>query len=57
MTSKLFTRKIIRNNVNIAWKGDNSKIKRELGMQFRPLQETMEDAFQVLIDEKILKAK
>lgn len=54
---KLFTRKFIRNNVNIPWKADNSKIKNDLGIQFRPLKETMEDSFQALIDEGILKAK
>ncbi len=54
MTNKLFTRKFIRNNVNIPWKADNSKIKKELGMEFRPMQETMEDAFQVLVDEKMI---
>ncbi len=57
MTNKLFTRKFIRNNVNVEWKADNSKIKNELGMSFRPLQNTMEDAFQVLIDNNILQAK
>ena len=57
MTNKLLTRKFIRNNVNIPWKADNSKIKEELGMSFRSLKETMEDSFQVLIDENILKAK
>ncbi len=57
MTNKLFTRKFIRNNVNIPWNADNSKIKNELGMSFRPMRETMEDAFQVLIDEGILKGK
>jgi len=57
MTNKLFTRRFIKNNVNIPWKADNSKIKKDLGMQFRPLKETMEDSFQVLIDEKILMAK
>lgn len=57
MANKLFTRKFIRNNVNILWKADNSKIKKDLGMNFRPMQTTMEDAFQVLIDEKILQAK
>ena len=57
VTNKLFTRKFIRNNVNVPWKADNSKIKKELGMTFRPLKETMEDGFQVLIDEGILKAK
>ena len=54
MTNKLFTRNFIRKNVNVPWKADNSKIKNELGMQFRPMQETMEDSFQNLIEEGIL---
>ncbi len=53
-TNKLFTRRFIRNNVNIEWKADNSKIKNDLGIAFRPMQETMEDAFQILVDEKVL---
>jgi nucleoside-diphosphate-sugar epimerase len=56
MTNKLFTWRYIRNNVNIPWNADNSKIKKELGITFRPLKETMEDSFQVLIDEGIIKA-
>lgn len=57
MTNKLFTRKFIRNNVNIPWRADNSKIKKDLGMTFIPMKKTMEDSFQVLIDEKILQPK
>lgn len=57
MANKLFSRRLIKNNVNIPWRADNSKIKRELGMTFRPMKETMEDSFQVLIDEGILSAK
>ncbi len=57
MTNKLFTRKFIRNNVDVEWKADNSKIKKELGIKFRPMKETMEDSFQVLIDENIIKSK
>ena len=57
MVNKLFTRKFIRNNVNIPWNADNSKIKRDLGMKFIPIKQTMEDSFQMLIDEGILKAK
>lgn len=53
--NKLFTRKFIRNNVNIPWNADNSKIKKELGITFKPLKETMEDSFQMLIDEGIIK--
>lgn len=57
MANKLFTRDLIRNNVNIEFKADNSKIKKELGMEFMPLKKTMEDAFQVMIDDKIIQAK
>jgi nucleoside-diphosphate-sugar epimerase len=51
--NKLFSRPFLRNNVNIEFKADNSKIKKELGVTFRPLQTTMEDGFQVLIDNNI----
>lgn len=54
MMNKMLTRKSIRNNVDVPFRADNSKIKRELLMEFRPLQQTMEDGFQVLVDEKIV---
>jgi len=54
LTNKSFTRKFIRNNVDVQWRADNSKIKKELGIQFRPLKETMEDAFQSLIDSAVI---
>ena len=54
MANKAFTRKYLRNNVNIPFKANNSKIKKELGIEFRPLQTTMEEAFQVLVDEKMV---
>ena len=38
----------------VPWRVDNSKIKKELGIEFRPLRETMEDAFQAMIDAKII---
>lgn len=57
MTNKLFTRKFIRNNVNVPWKADNSKIKNELGVSFRPMKDTMEQTFQAMIDAGILKEK
>jgi nucleoside-diphosphate-sugar epimerase len=57
VANKTFTRKFIRNNVNIPWRADNSKIKKDLGMTFRPMKETMEDSFQVLVDEGIIKPK
>jgi nucleoside-diphosphate-sugar epimerase len=54
MVNKLFTRKFIRNNVNVEWKADNSKIRKELDMTFRPMQETMEDSFEVLIENELV---
>ena len=57
MTNKLFTRRYIKNNVNIPWRADNSKIKKELGIDFRPLKETMEDSFQAVIDAGLLPSR
>jgi len=45
-----FTRQFVSDNVGYDWKADNSKIKRELKMEFRPVKETMNDFFQQLID-------
>lgn len=53
-TSKLLTRRFIRNNVNIPWKADNRKIKTELEMSFRPLNETMEDSLEALIEAGVV---
>jgi len=44
------TRKQISRNVGLPWKGDNSKGVRELGLTYRPLEETVVDFFQQLID-------
>lgn len=57
MVNKAFSRKFIKNNINVEWKADNSKIKNELGMSFLPMQKTMEDSFQVLIDHNIVQPK
>ncbi len=54
MINKGLTRRTIKNNIDIEWKADNSKIRKELNIKFRPIQETMEDSFQVLIDHKII---
>lgn len=54
MVNKAFSRKSIRNNVNIEWKADNSKIKKDLDIEFRPMKESMEESFQVLIDKGLV---
>ncbi|MEM9630289.1 MAG: NAD-dependent epimerase/dehydratase family protein [Pseudomonadota bacterium] len=43
-------RKFVRNNVDVKWRADNSKGKRELGVTYRPLRESMEDMFQQMIE-------
>lgn len=52
--NKTMTRRYIQNNVNKAWIADNSKSRNELGLTYRPLQATMEDAFQNLIDARLI---
>ncbi|MGO4288661.1 NAD-dependent epimerase/dehydratase family protein [Chitinophaga sp. RAB17] len=56
IANKILTRRFIQNNVDIPWKADNAKIRRELGVTFRPMKETMEDAFQALVDRDVFVA-
>jgi dihydroflavonol-4-reductase len=50
MVNKAMTRKWVSRNVNLPWKGDNSKGVRDLGIQYRPMKESMIDFFQQMID-------
>lgn len=52
--NKNLDRKFISNNVEHVFKANNSKIKNELNISFRALEDTMFDSFQVLIDNKII---
>ncbi|MCU7811929.1 MAG: NAD-dependent epimerase/dehydratase family protein [Candidatus Thiodiazotropha sp. (ex Notomyrtea botanica)] len=52
---KAMTRKIIARNINLFWIGDNSKSTRELGMIYRPLAESMNDFFQQLVENDLVK--
>ncbi len=54
MINKSLTRKNIKGNVNVEFKADNSKIKDEFNIKFRPLKQTMEESFQTLIDNEII---
>lgn len=45
-------RQTVSRSVNVAWKADNRKSRAALGISYRPLQETMEDMFQYMIDQK-----
>ncbi len=50
LVNKVLSREYVRKNVDVAWMADNSKIKRELGIAFTPLDKTMNDGFQSAID-------
>ena len=55
MVNKAMTRKWVSRNVNLPWVGDNSKGVRELGIQYRPMNESMIDFFQQMIDSEQLQ--
>ncbi|RQO35878.1 diaminohydroxyphosphoribosylaminopyrimidine deaminase [Herminiimonas sp. KBW02] len=50
LADKSTTRKFVSRNVGYAWRADNSKSIRELRILYRPLQVTMQDMFQQMID-------
>ncbi len=54
MINKVITRKFVRNNINKAWRADNSKSIRELGVTYRPLEETLTDTFNSMIENKVI---
>lgn len=54
MLNKMLTRKSISLNMNLPFKADNSKSIKELGMTYRPLEKSMNDMFQQLIDTGII---
>ena len=39
------------------FRADNSKIKKELEIAFRPMKESMEEAFQALVDNHFFQKK
>ena len=51
--NKAMTRKIVALNVNVPWTADNSKSQRELGVTYRPLEDSLNDMFQQLIDSGV----
>ena len=55
IANKAMTRKMVSNNVNYSWHADNSKAKRELGLSYRTMEESMTEFFQQLIDANLLK--
>ncbi|MEO0497452.1 MAG: NAD-dependent epimerase/dehydratase family protein [Pseudomonadota bacterium] len=54
---KTITRRFIRENMNKRWRADNSKIKRELGMEFSPVADAAVEMFQQLVDTGEIRAR
>lgn len=54
---KALTRAMISRNVGYPWHGDNRKSVRELGMQYRSLEETMNDFFAQLVASGAVQAR
>lgn len=50
-----FKRKMIARNVGHQWKVDNSKSIKELGVHYRPVEESIVEMFQQLADNGIVK--
>ena len=49
------SRTFVTRNVNVEWKADNAKGRRELGITYRPLKDTMEDMFVQMIADGVFK--
>jgi dihydroflavonol-4-reductase len=57
MANKAMTRKVVSLNIGLPWKGENSKGVRELGLTYRPLDETVVDFFQQLVDSGVFNSR
>ena len=50
MINKALTRKMVARNVGVPFLADNSRSVQDLGMEYRPLSETVGEFFQHLAD-------
>ena len=57
MINAALTRKVVSRNVGHDFKADNSKSVRELGLEYRPLETTLVEHFQDLVDSGRIKPK
>ncbi len=48
------TRRYVRRNVGIPIKFDNSRSRRDLGLTYRPVEQTIQDHFQQILDDGLL---
>ncbi len=50
LAAKGTSRRFMARNVDIPWRADNSRSRSELGVTYRPMQDSMEQMFQQMID-------
>lgn len=51
MVDKSMTRQFVARNVDIPWRADNSRSRNELGISYRPLEESMNEFFAQLSEQ------
>jgi len=56
MIDKTLTRKMIRRNIGLPFRADNGKGIRELGLSYRPVEETVVDFFQQMVDSGVFES-
>lgn len=54
LAEKSLTRKIVSRNIGWPFLADNSKSKRQLGMQYQPLEDSVIDMFQQMIEHGVI---
>jgi dihydroflavonol-4-reductase len=54
---KSLSRKMISNNFGHPWRADNSKSKKDLGIEYTPIERSIENMFQQMIDNGIAKKR
>ncbi len=54
MVNKSLTRKVVARNIGIPFAADSSKVQKELGIRFRPLNESLMEMFQQLVDHGVV---
>ncbi len=57
MVNKVITWKFVKNNVDVEWKANSSKAQKELGVTYRPLEQTLTDTFEQVIEQGIVKSR
>ena len=55
LVEKSLTRRMVARNVEQPWRADNGKSIRELGIRYRPLETSLIDMFQQLIDYDLVR--